>query len=98
MLSIYHIMLLAIYTAQVKKRVKKDFKKRKIYSKFTKNWCQGDSNPDPQNQLELKVNASHYPQDHSGKCRQFEFKRGIYSFSMVIDSFQLIEARCKAHN
>ena len=32
MLSIYHIMLLAMYTAQVKKRVKKDFKKRKIVS------------------------------------------------------------------
>ena len=29
-------MLLAIYTTQVKKREKKDFKKRKINNKFTK--------------------------------------------------------------
>ena len=29
-----------------------------------------------------------YPLDDLGKCRQFEFKRGIYSFVMVLDSFQ----------
>ena len=55
MLSIYHFMLLAICTTQVKKGVKKKKKKKK---KFTKNWLQGDSNPDPPNTLELKMNAS----------------------------------------
>ena len=44
-------MLLAICTTQVKKRVK---------NKVKKNLLQGDSNPDPQNQLELKVNTSIY--------------------------------------
>ena len=74
--------LLAICTTQVKKRF---FKKRKK-NQVTKNFLQGDSNPDHQNQLELKVNA--YQLDHLRKGRQLEFKRGIYSFSMVIDSFQ----------
>ena len=37
--------------------------------------------------LELKVNVSD-PLDHLGKGWQLEFKRGIYSFSMVIDSFE----------
>ena len=54
LLSIYHIMLLAICTTQVKKRVKKENKKKKV----TKNLLQGDSNPHPLNQLELKTNAS----------------------------------------
>ena len=41
-----------------KKRDKKrDFKKRKK-RKVTNNWLHGNSNPDPQSQLELKVNAS----------------------------------------
>ena len=47
-------MLPAICTTQVKK---KRVKKRKK-SKVTKNLLQKNSNPDPQNQLELKVNAS----------------------------------------
>ena len=46
-------MLLAICTTQVKKRVKKKEKK-----KVTKNLLQADSNLDPPNALELKVNAS----------------------------------------
>ena len=57
MLSIYHIMLIAICTTQVKKESKKEIlkKRKKIgYEKF----AAGDSNPDRQNQLELKVNAS----------------------------------------
>ena len=42
-----------------KKKVKERFKKKeKRKNKVTKNLLQGDSNPDPQNQLELKVNAS----------------------------------------
>ena len=48
-------MLLAICTTQVKKRVKKKKRKKK---KVTKNLLQGDSNPDPPNTLELKMNAS----------------------------------------
>ena len=44
MLSIYHIT--------------RDFKKTRKNNKVTKNFLQGDSNPDPQNQLELKVDAS----------------------------------------
>ena len=47
-------MLLAICTTQVKKRVKKERKKNKV----TKHFLQEDPNPDHQNQLELKVNAS----------------------------------------
>ena len=47
-------MLLAICTTQVKKRVKKEKRKKKI----TKNFIQGDSNPEPQNTLKLKMNAS----------------------------------------
>ena len=46
--------LLAIGTTQVKKRFLKKRKKNQV----TKNFLQGDSNPDHQNQLELKVNAS----------------------------------------
>ena len=51
----------------------------------TKNLLQGDLKPEPQNQLELKVNAS--IQWITTVNASFEFKRYIYSFSMVIDSF-----------
>ena len=34
------------------------------------------------------------PLDHLGKLWQFEFKRDIHSFSMVIDSFQWWRFRC----
>ena len=50
-------MLLAICTTQVKKRAKKRFLKKKK-NEVTKNLLRGDSNPDHQNQLELKVSAS----------------------------------------
>ena len=57
---------------------KKENKKEKK-NKVTKNLLQGDSNLDPPNTLELKMNASiHWNTS----------VRGIYSFSMVIDSFQ----------
>ena len=42
LLSIYHIMLLAVCTTQVKKRLKKKKKKK---NKVTKNLLLGDSNP-----------------------------------------------------
>ena len=45
-------MLLAICTTKVKTRVKKKKNKGK------KNLLQGDSNEDPQNTFELKINAS----------------------------------------
>ena len=55
----------------------------------TKNWLQGDLKPEPQNQLELKVNAS--IQWITTVNASIEFKRYIYiyiySLSMVIDSF-----------
>ena len=50
MLSINHIMLLAICTTQVKKESKKE------NNNFTKN--PGDSNPDPPNTLVLNIRAS----------------------------------------
>ena len=54
-----NIMLLAICTTQVKKRVKKRFKKKDKKNDVAKNLkLFGNSNPDPQNQLELKDNAS----------------------------------------
>ena len=47
-------------------RVKKRFKKKKK-TKVAKNLLQGDSNPDRQNQLELKVNApTHWLTNFSG--------------------------------
>ena len=58
MLSIYHIMLLAICTTQVKKRMKNEILKKENKNKVARNLLQGDSNPDPENQLELKGNAS----------------------------------------
>ena len=39
------------------KEVKKRLKKKKRKDKATKNLLHGDSNQDPQNQLEVKVNA-----------------------------------------
>ena len=49
-------MLLALCTTQVKKRLTKRFSQKK--NKVTKNLLEGDSSPDPPNQLVLKVNAS----------------------------------------
>ena len=102
MLSIYHIMLLAICTAQVKKRVQK--KKKKGHEKFASR----DSNPYPPN----RTNNEHLnPRDHLSRRWQLKLKRGIYSFLMVIDSFKddffgfhvelnlkLIKVRRKSHN
>ena len=52
---------------------------KKEKNKVAKNLLQGESNPDPQNQLELKVNAStHWPTSVNT----------VYSFSTVIGSFQ----------
>ena len=51
-------MLLALCTTQVKKRLKKRFSQKKKKNKVTKNLLEGDSSPDPPNQLVLKVNAS----------------------------------------
>ena len=56
LLSIYHIMLLAICTTQVKKKESKNKNEKK--NKVTKNLLQGDSNPDPPNTLGLKLNTS----------------------------------------
>ena len=39
------------------KESKKEIFKKDKNNEVTKNLLQGDSNPDPQNQLELKVNA-----------------------------------------
>ena len=49
-------MLLAICTTRVKKKRLKTKKKKK--NKVTKNFLQGDSNPDPPDTLGLKLNAS----------------------------------------
>ena len=49
-LSIYYIMLLAMMHHTGKKEIFRKRKKKKV----TKNLLQGDSSPDPQNQLELK--------------------------------------------
>ena len=38
--------------------MKKEILKKENKNKVTRNLLQGNSNPDPQNQLELKVNAS----------------------------------------
>ena len=51
-------MLLAICNTQVKKKVKKRFEKTEKKIRSTRNLLEEDSNPDPQNQLELRVNAS----------------------------------------
>ena len=42
-----------------KKESRKEILKKEK-NKATKNWLQGDSNPDPQNQLKLKVDAPIY--------------------------------------
>ena len=49
-------MLLAICTAQVKKKESKNKNEKK--NKVTKNLLPGDSNPDPPNTLGLKLTAS----------------------------------------
>ena len=68
-------MFLAICTTQVKKKIEKKKKKNKV----TKNLLQGYSNPDPPNTLGLKMKASiHWTTS----------VRGIYTFYMVIDTFQ----------
>ena len=51
-------MLQAICTTQVKKRMKNEILKKENTNKVARNLLQGDSNPDPQDQLELKGNAS----------------------------------------
>ena len=80
-------MLLAIYTTQVKTRVKKRFfEKIKKLGNEKKKWFQRDSKQDPPNQLQPKVNASiHWTTSLNAEV---EFTRGTYSFSMVIGSFQ----------
>ena len=50
----------------------------------TKNWLQGVLKPEPQNQSGLKVKAC--VQWITTVNASIEFKRYIYSFSMVIDS------------
>ena len=62
-----------------KKESKKEILKieKKIVTKNLK--------PEPQNQLELKVNASIHLTTKANAS--LEITRGIYSFSMVIDSF-----------
>ena len=67
-----------------KKEISKKKKKKKRVSKNLLPW---DSNSDPQNQLELKVNASiHW----TTSVNVDAVKRGIYRYSssMVTDSFQ----------
>ena len=74
-------MLLAIRATQVKLESKKEVlkKEKKGYEKFASR----DSNPDPQNQLELKVIASsHWTTSVNA------YKASLYSFSMVIGSLQ----------
>ena len=66
---------------------KKESKKEKEpKNKVTKNLLQGDSNPDPPSTLKLKIKRI-YPLDHLGGHCFITFKRGIYSLSLVIDSF-----------
>ena len=85
MLSIYHIMLLAVCNRQVEKKVKKRFEKneknnkKKKYEKFA--WKGFEPGPSE------SVRAKSWRLDYLGKCCQFEFKTGIYSFSMLIGSF-----------
>ena len=67
---------------------KKESKKEilKIEKKIvTKNLLHGDLKPEPQNQLELKVNTSIHLTTKANAS--LEITRGIYSFFMVIDSF-----------
>ena len=48
----------------------------------TKNWLQGDLKPEPQNQLELKVNAS--IQWITTVNASIEFKRYIYIYIFLL--------------
>ena len=48
----------------------------------TKNWLQGDLKPEPQNQLELKVNAS--IQWITMVNASIEFKRYIYIYIYIL--------------
>ena len=74
-------MLLAICITQVKKRGKK--KKKEGHETFAlRGFKPGFS------EFVRTKNAHLYPLDHLGKRLKEMFKRGIYSFSMVIDSFQ----------
>ena len=79
-------------------------KKKKSHEKFASR----DSNPYPPNRTK---NEHLNPLDHLSRSWQFKLKRGIYSFLMVIDSFnydffgfhvelnlKLIEIRRKSHN
>ena len=77
-------MLLAIYTTQVKKREKKDFKKRKIIS--LQKLASRGFEPRPSESVGTKSYRLK-PLDHLGERLQGEFKRDMYSFSMVIDGF-----------
>ena len=80
----FQFTVVAICTTQVKKREqKRDSKNRKKI--VTKNLLHGDLKPEPQNQLELKVNAFIHLTTKANAS--LEITRGIYSFSMVIDSF-----------
>ena len=79
-------MILAISTAKIKKRVKKSFKKKeKIYGYQKLSARQFELGP---SESVTSKSSRLCPLDHLGKRVQFAFKRGIYSFSMVIDSFQ----------
>ena len=66
---------------------KKENKKEKEKNKVTKNLLLGDLNPDSPSTLELKMDASNH-WTTSVDAKNSLFKRGIYSSSMVIDSFQ----------
>ena len=68
-----------------KKRFLKNNNKKKGCEKFT---LRGFEHP--QNQLELKVNAFiHWTTSgNADNLKDDEIKRGMYSFSMVIDSFK----------
>ena len=71
-----------------KKESKKEkLKKNKKTNEVKKNLIQGDSSADPLNQLKLKVIAS-IDWTISVSNNNSSLQENIYSFSMVIDSFQ----------
>ena len=71
-----------------KKESKKEkLKKTKKTNEVKKNLIQGDSSADPLNQLKLKVIAS-IDWTISVSNNNSSLQENIYSFSMVIDSFQ----------
>ena len=76
-------MLLVICTTQVKKRVKKEKEKNKITKKFTSRGFESG-----RSEYVRTKNGRLYPLDHLDDRRNSIVKRGIYSSSMVIDSFQ----------